>query len=317
MPCCPQPDGWVAQAQVWLGTLVEVALPAAESSDTCFAVAFAAIAHVHRVMSAHDASSDLARIAREAHRATVRVDAGTYAVLYLAQQLFRESGGTFDVAIAPLLARHGLLPPVAAGNAYDSGAPWGGMDALHLEPGLRVRTTAPVALDLGGIAKGYAVDRAVAALRTAGARAGLVNAGGDLRVFGPDAVPIHVRTGGPQGVTLPLVEIADGAVATSAYGGHRKRVDGRWATPLVDPRSSLPIMSTRTVSVVAATCMVADALTKVVALRGRAASAALRAYGASATVLSPATGRWRCMRLPAPAPAAPSRVPARRAALPA
>ena len=130
MPCCPHPDGWVAQAQVWLGTLVEVALPAAESSDTCFAVAFAAIAHVHRVMSAHDASSDLARIAREAHRATVTVDAGTYAVLQLAQQLFRESGGTLDVAIAPLLARHGLLPPGAAGNTHDSGAPCGGMDAL-------------------------------------------------------------------------------------------------------------------------------------------------------------------------------------------
>ena len=146
---------------------------------------------------------------------------------------------------------------------------------------------------------------------------GRVNAGGDLRVFGPDAEPVHVRTGGPQGVTLPLVEIADGAVATSAYGGQRKRVDGRWATPLVDPRSSLPIMSTRTVSVVAATCMVADALTKVVALRGRAASAVLDAYGASAAVLSPAMGQWRYMQFPSPALTVPARLPARLSARPA
>jgi thiamine biosynthesis lipoprotein ApbE len=60
-------------------------------------------------------------------------------------------------------------------------------------------------------------------------------------------------------------------------------------------------MSTRTVSVIAATCMLADALTKVVALRGRAASRLLCDYDASATILSPAAGRWRCMQLPAAA----------------
>jgi thiamine biosynthesis lipoprotein ApbE len=63
------------------------------------------------------------------------------------------------------------------------------------------------------------------------------------------------------------------------------------------------MMSTRTVSVVAPTCMVADALTKVVALRGSTAAGMLAAYGASATVLSPAAGRWRCARLPHSNPA--------------
>ena len=154
-----------------------------------------------------------------------------------------------------------------------------------------VRFRRPLVLDFGGIAKGYAVDCAIAALRSHGVESGQVNAGGDLRVFGPRSQPIHVRTGGPQGILLPLVEIADGAVATSAYGGDRRRVAGRrWATPLIDPRAGLPMMSTRTVSVIAPTCMLADALTKVVALRGRAAARVLRDYGASATVLSPAVG---------------------------
>ena len=163
-----------------------------------------------------------------------------------------------------------------------------------------MRFRRPLILDFGGIAKGYAVDCAIAALRSHGVESGQVNAGGDLRVFGPRAQPIHVRTGGPQGILLPLVEIADGAVATSAYGGDRRRIAGRrWATPLIDPRAGLPMMSTRTVSVIAPTCMLADALTKVVALRGRAAARVLRDYGASATVLSPAAGRWRCMLLPA------------------
>jgi thiamine biosynthesis lipoprotein ApbE len=63
--------------------------------------------------------------------------------------------------------------------------------------------------------------------------------------------------------------------------------------------------STRTVSVVASTCMVADALTKVVALRGGAAARVLAAYGASATLLSPAAGRWRCTQFPRPHPTPP------------
>ena len=299
------------QAQLWLGTIVEIfaAAGSQRTLDAGVAAAFAAIARVHRALSVHDAESELSRVNRHAYAQPQPIGEDLRQVLACALDVAERSDGAFDPSVGSAVAALGFLP---AQPPTDPDASW---RDIHLT-GDGVRFARPLALDFGGIAKGYAVDCAVDALREHGVHGGSVNAGGDLRVFGPDAEPIHVRTGGPQGVTLPLVEIADGAVATSAYGGHRKRVDGRWATPLVDPRSSLPIMSTRTVSVVAATCMVADALTKVVALRGRAASAALRAYGASATVLSPATGRWRCMRLPAPAPAAPSRVPARRAALP-
>ena len=300
------------QAQLWLGTVVEIfaAAGSQRALDAGVAAAFAAIARVHRALSVHDVESELSRVNRHAYAQPQPIGEDLRQVLACALDVAERSDGAFDPSVGSAVAALGFLP---AQPPTDPAASW--RDVRLTGDG--VRFARPLALDFGGIAKGYAVDCAVDALREHGVHGGRVNAGGDLRVFGPDAVPIHVRTGGPQGVTLPLVEIADGAVATSAYGGHRKRVDGRWATPLVDPRSSLPIMSTRTVSVVAATCMVADALTKVVALRGRAASVALRAYGASATVLSPATGRWRCMRLPAPAPAAPSRAPARRAALPA
>ena len=277
MPCCPHPDGWVVRAQVWLGTLVEVALPTTDANDARFAAAFAQIAHAHSTMSAHDASSDLARIARAAHHGTVTVDTGTYAVLHLAQQLFRESGGTFDVAMAPLLSRHGLLPPGVAGCTHDSGAPCGGMDALHLEPGLSVRATAPVALDLGGIAKGYAVDRAVDALRAAGARAGLVNAGGDLRVFGADNwMPVRVRHPAAPAHALQLFEVRDAAVATSAdyfRDGHRG---------LVDPRTQSLRPFSGSVTVVAPTCALADALTKIVALQPAESAAILARHGAHA-----------------------------------
>ena len=276
MPFCLRPDGWIARAQVWLGTLVEVALPASGASEARFAAAFAAIAHVHRTMSAHDATSDLARIARDAHRRTVTVDADTYAVLALAQTMFRESRGTFDVTIAPLLAHYGLLPAPAAGLDAHCGR----MDALRLESRLGVRATAPVALDLGGIAKGYAVDRAVDALYAAGARAGLVNAGGDLRVFGAGVwMPIGVRHPALPAQILKLCEIRDAAVATSANYFR----DARGG--LVEPRTQTLRPFPGSITVVAPTCALADALTKIVALRPAESTALLARHGAHAFLL--------------------------------
>ena len=273
MPSSPAADRWITRAQVWLGTLVEIALHVATARDAYFAVAFAAIAHVHRKMSAHDPASDLACIARDAHRRAVVVDPETYAVLQLAQALSCESHGLFDVTVAPLLARYGLLPASAAGK----GTHCGRMRALQLESGYRVRANVPVALDLGGIAKGYAVDRAVTALRAAGAGAGLVNAGGDLRWFGSDSwMPVRVRHPTNPTVAVSLFEVRDAGVATSA-DYFRGAIGG-----LVDPRSRRLRSLGGSVTVVAPTCALADALTKVVALDHAGAATILARHGAHA-----------------------------------
>jgi FAD:protein FMN transferase len=295
------------RAQLWLGTLVEISAhaPSQRELDAGVAAAFAAVARVHHALSGHDPTSELSRINRDAAtvRQPVSEDLGT--VLACALDLAGRSGGVFDPTVGGHVTALGFLPRHFAAAANAS---W--RDVELTSGGVRFRQ--PLVLDFGGIAKGYAVDCAVAALREHGVTSGRVNAGGDLRVFGPGSEPIHVRTGGPQGILVPLAEIGDGAIATSAYGGHRRRTsDRRWATPLIDPRAGLPVMSTRTVSVIAETCMLADALTKVVALRGRAAGRLLRDFGASATILSPAIGRWRRMQLPRVAPPARAMVPLR------
>jgi thiamine biosynthesis lipoprotein len=283
------------RAQFWLGTLVEISgeAPTNECLDAGIAAAFAAIARVHRALSLHDRESELARVNRDAPSSVQPVSSDLRTVLRCALGLAARSNGAFDPTIGGQVAALGFLPPQ---SPSDREASW---RDVHLTP-RGVRFAKPLVLDFDGIAKGYAVDCAIDALRRHRVMAGCVNAGGDLRVFGHRSETIHVRTGGPQGVVLPLVRLADGAVATSAYGGQRRRVGGRWATSLIDPRGGLPMMSTRTVSVVASTCIVADALTKVVALLGGAASSVLDAYGASATLLSPAAGRWRCTQLPSP-----------------
>jgi len=283
------------RAQVWLGTIVEIAVeaPDAARADAAVAAAFAAIARVHRALSNHDPASELSRVNRRAAMRETAISRDLHAVLACATEVAERSGGAFDPTQGARLAVLGFLPPQSTAQL---GASW-----RHLRLGARsVAFARPLVLDLGGIAKGYAVDCAIAALRAHGATAGMVNAGGDLRAFGDRDDVVCVRCDGARGGMLPLVRVRDGAIATSAYASQRRFVAGRWATPLVEPRSGLPVMSTRTVSVIAPTCMIADALTKVVALRGRGAASVLAAFGASAAILSPARSRWRCTRLPDP-----------------
>jgi FAD:protein FMN transferase len=282
MRCSPDPDRRIARAEVWLGTLVEIALPSEEATDARFVAGFAAIAHVHRRMSAHDPASDLGRIARGAHRRAIVVDRETYAVLELALELWRSTQGLFDVTVAPCLAEEGLLPAHAAGM----GARCARMSALRLESGFRVRAECPIAVDLGGIAKGHAVDCAVAALREAGARAGVVNAGGDLRAFGAgDWTPVRVRHPARPAVAIPLLDLREAAVATSGdyfRGG---------AMALVDPRTRALRPYGTGVTVVAPTCVLADALTKIVALDAARAPSILRRFGAEAFRLDADAGQ--------------------------
>jgi thiamine biosynthesis lipoprotein len=134
---------------------------------------------------------------------------------------------------------------------------------IELLSGFQVRRNRNVRIDLGGMAKGFAVDQAVSAMRASGATGGIVNAGGDLRVFGPMPERVSVRHPAAPGTFVPLAQITESAMATSANyfdapgKGRLRRSDGQemW-------------LKGGSVTVTAPTCIVADALTKVVAAVG-------------------------------------------------
>ena len=134
---------------------------------------------------------------------------------------------------------------------------------------------------------------AVVALRRCGATAGTVNAGGDLRVFGPVPETIHVRLPESPGSLVSLVAVRDAAVATSAHYFARRQVNGVARAPIFHPLRRLLAGEARSVTVQAAECWVADALCKVVWLAGAAALPLLRAHGARAWVFDAGTGRCR------------------------
>lgn len=267
----------------WLGTYVTIRASGARTSilDVGIEQAFAAVARVHHLMSAHDETSDVRRLNRDASSQAVSVSPHTYRVLARAARLYRATGGLFDIAVAPALARWGFIP------VQSDVAGVGTTADISLLDGCRVRFDRPLQIDLGGIAKGYAVDRAVMALKRAGVPAGTVNAGGDLRVFGATPQVIHIRRPDRPGESLPLLEVLNAGVATSAAYFASRRYRGGPVSPIVNPATGQPSRDAGSVTVVASSCALADALTKVVLLKGPAAASLVRRSRAAALTLAP------------------------------
>jgi thiamine biosynthesis lipoprotein len=216
---------------------------------------------------------------RLGHRLPVSLHPWTADVLRRAQALHRATGGLFDPAVAPVLTALDFLPaPLAA-------APQGGSIAdLVVGDGMAC-SARPLWLDLGGIAKGYAVDRAVDALRLLGVRAGAVNAGGDLRLFGDTPQPVVVRDPVDPSRHWSLGEFSDAAIATSAgYYAARSTADGL-VMPIIDPRDGRAVAVGPSVTVLADECATADALTKAVMLSGTDSPAWLEGLGVQAVCL--------------------------------
>ena len=275
------------RARALLGTFVEIAGASGGADDLgrAFDAAFAVVARVHRLMSFHDPQSDLSRLNSAAGDSAVRVHPWTYQVLQTALELHRDSAGLFDVAVAPALQHLGVLPlqygDVAASPKQTSVA-----EAVELLGDCRVRRRGRgAAIDLGGIAKGFAVDRALEVLREHGLAPGLVNAGGDLAAFGAPPEWVHIRhPAGPRRL-LAQVEIADAALASSGRMFDPLQFADVGHCAVIDPRSGAQVCAIAGATVRAPSCMIADALTKVVMIAGEAAASLLTHYRASALLV--------------------------------
>ena len=219
------------RARPLLGTLVDITLDEADASRAqgAFDAAFAAVERVHALMSIHDPTSELCALMRTAHRHPVRVHADTARVLRLAQAVHAASHGIFDVAA-------------------HTGAGGGSAD-ISIDTDDCVRFARALQVDLGGIAKGHAVDCAIHALQARGITSALVNAGGDMRCFGATAYPVHLRFAGG----VRTVAMLQGAALAASTNAHREGDAPEAAgTAHVDARSGRAVWRRDTVVVQAA-----------------------------------------------------------------
>jgi thiamine biosynthesis lipoprotein len=270
-----------------MGTFVEIEVDGepGHALEAAIDAAFDAIASVHRLMSFHERDSDVGRLNCAAPGCVVAIHPWTGQVLEAALELNWRSGGAFDIAVGTALQRLGLLPGVAAAPRHAAGA--ARISCLEMLSDRAVRVCRPgLRIDLGGIAKGYAVDRAVDRLIACGVASGLVNAGGDLRVFGAKARRVHIRDPRHPSSMLCAVDVVDQAIASSAIADERFGFDA--AGTVIDPWRQAPASTMGGASVRASSCMMADALTKVVMICGEAADPLLKHHQASAVFVSAA-----------------------------
>lgn len=260
------PANFVRRARPALGTIVEIGAASTQGADASIDTTFAEVAALQGELSRFDPCSDVARFNTLPAGASLELRSAARDVLAAADRLRCESGGLFDI------------------SAGTSPRGWSLTD-----DGRAVRHDTNVRIDLGGIAKGHVVDRAVQCLQAHGVRAGWVNAGGDLRVFGETELPLWLRDE-RNGGTRAFGRLADGAFATSCYApGARSRLAGSGVPPrrVADALSSkgprsLARVPAAHVSVAAPLCLWADALTKIVALTGNPAHPLLARHGAQA-----------------------------------
>jgi thiamine biosynthesis lipoprotein len=157
--------------------------------------------------------------------------------------------------------------------------------AIALLADRRIRVRGGTTIDLGGIAKGFAVDRAADALKSHDIACGLVNAGGDLFAFGKHPRSVHIRDPRDPRRCLCRVDVADEAMASTGIGFDPFRSVRTSGSAIIDPRSLQPVDRIIGATVRAPSCMIADALTKIVTIDPTGAPPLLDHHDASAMMV--------------------------------
>ncbi|MCC6928512.1 MAG: FAD:protein FMN transferase [Gemmatimonadaceae bacterium] len=283
-----------------MGTIADITLlhDDVAQGEQALDAAFAELASVERTMSRFRDDSDVGRANRFAAQRAVTISPATFAVIESAIRWAQASDGAFDPAIGRVSelwdVQHRHEPPPDASVRQLAARHFYRHVQLGHEAGHPVvRFSDPdLHLDLGAIAKGYAVDRAGDALRRAGIRQALVNVGGEVVAIGngPDGGKWRVGIQSPDDARqlIGTLEVSDEAVATSGDYEQFFRYRGVRYHHLMDPDTAAPRRtSEHSVTVVAATCMDADAATTAVfGMSRERAQAVLQARTRGARVVS-------------------------------
>ena len=255
-----------------MGTTVRVVLYSRNESNARGAAeaAFARVAALDARLSDYRADSELSRLTREAVGRPVAVSRDLLNVLVAAQSLAARSGGAFDITVGPLSklwrrARRQVELPVP--GDLDAARAVTGYLLLTVDQHARTASVAKagMALDPGGIAKGYAADAALTVLRRSGTGKALIAVGGDIAAGDPPPgergweVAIAGLDPNQVAPSSPL-RIADAGVSTSGDAEQWVEIDGRRYSHIVNPITGIGSIGRRTVTVVARDAMTSDML---------------------------------------------------------
>ena len=277
-----------------MGTFAHIiaVAPDQRTADKSVEAALRQLQNIETLMSYHRADSELAGVNHSAHKQPVKVSKDTFEVLQRAVEFSRLSDGAFDVTVGPLVD---LWRRAAETNSVPDDAKLAeacakvGYEKVILDANeMTVRFAIEgMKLDLGAIAKGYGIDKAVEAMQRCGAVGGLVDVGGDIRCFGkPSKGKTHWLIGlqdpndkienrkskieNSIGMSTPLLvlKLTDAAVATS---GHYRRfavIGGKKQSHIIDTKTGYGSDKLASVTIIAKDATAADALATAVSVMG-------------------------------------------------
>ncbi len=315
---CARGNGLYTETRVIMGTYVTITLNRSGKTEDELAKtagdAFARITRVDDLMSTYKPMSNLSRINAASGIAPVPADPEVIENIEDASYVSRLTGGAFDVTVGPLV------------NAWEIGS----KDAHIPSPGTIKRALSLVgrqnivvdrkagtvflkkrgaSIDLGAIAKGYASDRAVAALLEDGIKGGIVACAGDIKTFGtkPDGSPWTVgiqNPRGPEGAVVAKLPLTDTAISTSGDYERFFIKDGKRYCHIMDPHTGYPASGLMSVTVLAKDSWLADSMGTALFVLGPKKAYALALKHPELEVLMItdsgkvlATGRFRGMKI--------------------
>ncbi len=273
------------------------------------AAAFDEVDRIDRLMSHYKPDSPLSKINREAARHPVKIEPELFDFLMECLQYSKSSAGAFDITVGPLMKAWGFFRSegrIPSHRELSNVRQKIGYRHLILNPQEKSISfdRAGIELDLGGIAKGYAVDRAIAVLKSHGIERALVNAGGST-IYGlgspPEKDAWEVELQDPLDARKIALTIPLKNQALSVSGSSEKffELNGKRYSHIMDPRTGQPVMNVLSVAVITDTGTKGDALDNVFYVQGvRKAKALLKNYPATQVLffIPERRNHWKMLR---------------------
>ena len=248
------------------------------TANQCIESALDAIDNVDNLMSDYKPNSEISRVNKYAFAQPVTVGPATFEVLEESIGISKLTDGAFDITVGPIVklfrtAKNTGKAP-APEQIADAKAKVGYEKLVLNETERTVRFTVEgMSLDLGGIAKGYAVDKAIETMQKHGALGAMVDIGGDVRCFGTppkgkDAWTIGLQDPNRQAGLLLKLKIADSAVATSGDYQQYAIINGKKQSHILDRKTGKSAHSLASVTIISQNATTADALATAVTVLG-------------------------------------------------
>ena len=233
---------------------------------------------LHDTINIFDPHSEISRLNQSAAAAPFPCSLKLWYLLRECRRAYQETGGVFDISVGPLMRLWGLhqarqsLPTAA--EIEDTLQAVGLNKVVFDDVNRTVRFTHPkTCLDFGGIAKGYALDRAVRIARTCGVRSGLIDLGGNLFCFevpppGKHAYAVGIRDPfGPDDI-LGTVPLKDCAVSTSGNYERQIVIEKQTIGHIMDPRTGYPVEGVAGVTLICKTAVETEGMSKTLFVLG-------------------------------------------------